>query len=228
MRFLSRNRIVSVRAPFLNSLFSLPPISEFEEPSSRPGWRTDTTSTVSWSICSPSTSARDTLTPASGNGWSTSTGTLTAPTWDILTCSTTLLWPRMRAKRASASTWWRRCCSRADHLRTNPMMPRSEGTFRPLVVNLDYVFGICFRLFLIALLQNSLFICLKTQAIHPSCSTAFYNPVCKEEPGHLFVFFLEKDFAEMNLHLIEKDSNIHFPEKMRHCVTCEAIIWSNF
>lgn len=61
-------------------------------------------------------------TPASGNGWSTSTVTLTAPTWGTSTCSTTSLLPRTRAKRASASTWWRRCCSRVDHQQTNLMM----------------------------------------------------------------------------------------------------------
>lgn len=86
-------------------------------------WQTDTTSTVSLSISSPNTSARDTLTPANGNGWSTSTETPTAPTWDILTFSTTSLWPRMRAKPASASIWWRRCFSHVDHQWTNLMMP---------------------------------------------------------------------------------------------------------
>lgn len=106
--------------------FPPPLLLEIQEPSSRREWRTDTTSTASWSIFSPSTSARDTPTPASGNGWSTSTGTLTARTWDILTCSTTSPWPRTRAKRASASTWWRRCCSHVDPLRTNLTMPRSE------------------------------------------------------------------------------------------------------
>ena len=92
--------------------------------SSERSWRTDTTSTVNWSISSRSTSARDTPTPASGNGWWTSTETLTAPTWDILTCSTTSPWLRTRAKRASASTWWRRCFSHVDRLQTNPMMPK--------------------------------------------------------------------------------------------------------
>lgn len=89
-------------------------------------WQTDTTSTVSWSIFSRSTSAQDTPTPASGNGWSTSTETLTAPTWDILTCWTTSPSLRMRAKRVSASTWWRRCFSHADHQQTNLTMPRSH------------------------------------------------------------------------------------------------------
>lgn len=110
----------------MNKWFSPPLLLEFQEPSSRREWRTDTTSTASWSIFSPSTSARGTPTPASGNGWSTSTGTLTARTWDILTCSTISPWPRTRAKRASASTWWRRCCSHVDPLRTNLTMPRSE------------------------------------------------------------------------------------------------------
>lgn len=87
-------------------------------------WRTDITSTVSLSIFSRSTSAQDTLIPANGNGWSTSTETLTALTWDILTCSTTSPWPRTRAKRVSASIWWRRCFSHVDHQQTNPMMPR--------------------------------------------------------------------------------------------------------
>lgn len=91
---------------------------------SQRGWRTDITSTVNWSIFNRSTSAQDTLTPANGNGWSTSTETLTAHTWDILTCSTTSPWPRTRAKRVSASTWWRRCFNHVDHLQTNLMMPR--------------------------------------------------------------------------------------------------------
>lgn len=49
----------------------------------------------------------------------------------------------------------------------------------------------------------------------------FLQPCLKR--GAWTPFFLEKDFAEMNLHVIEKDSNIHFPEKMRHSVTCEVI-----
>lgn len=92
--------------------------------SSERSWRTDTTSTVNWSIFSRSISALDTPTPVSGNGWSTSTETLTAPTWDTLTCSTTSPWLRTRAKRVSASTWWRRCFSHVDRLQTNLTMPK--------------------------------------------------------------------------------------------------------
>lgn len=93
--------------------------------STQQGWQTDTTSTVSSSIFSPSTSALDTLTQANGNGWSTSTETPTAPTWDISTFSTTFQLPRMRAKPASASIWWRRCFSHVDRQWTNLMIPNS-------------------------------------------------------------------------------------------------------
>ncbi len=89
-------------------------------------WPTVTTSTVSWSICSRSTLAQATQTPANGNGWLTSTETRTAPTWAISTFSITSPSLRTRARLASALTWWRRCCSRAVHQLTNLKMLRPD------------------------------------------------------------------------------------------------------
>lgn len=89
-------------------------------------WLTDTISTVSWSISSPSTSEQGMLTLPNGNGWWTSTVTLIAPTWVILTCSTTFPSLKMKAKLVFASTWWRRCFSHVDHLQTNPMMHKTQ------------------------------------------------------------------------------------------------------
>ncbi len=89
-------------------------------------WPTVTTSTVSWSICSRSTLAQATQTPANGNGWLTSTETRTAPTWAISTFSITSPSLRTRARLGSALTWWRRCCSRAVHQLTNLKMLRPD------------------------------------------------------------------------------------------------------
>lgn len=91
-------------------------------------WPTVTTSTVSWSICSRSTSAQVTQTPANGNGWLTSTETHTAPTWAISTFSITSPSLRTRARLGSALTWWRRCCSRVVHHLTNLKMLRTIWT----------------------------------------------------------------------------------------------------
>lgn len=106
-------------------------------------WQTDTTSTVNWSISSLNISAQDMPTPANGNGWWTSTETLTAPTWDILICSTTSPSLRMRAKHVSALTWWRRCFSHVDHQQTNLMMLRSHASW----VFLYWIFFVGFDFF---------------------------------------------------------------------------------
>ncbi len=74
-------------------------------------WVIATISTLSWSISSPSTSAQAMPTQPNGNGWPTSTATPTPPTWATQTSSTTWPSPRTRARRACASTTWRRCCS---------------------------------------------------------------------------------------------------------------------
>lgn len=90
-------------------------------------WLTATTSTASWSICSPSTSGLGTPTPPSGNGWSISTGTPTAPTWVTSTCWPTFPSPRTKARRGCVSTSWRRCYNRAARRPTSPTTRSRTG-----------------------------------------------------------------------------------------------------
>lgn len=77
-------------------------------------WGTDTTSTLSWNICSLSTLGRVMPTPPGTSGSWISIGIAVPHTWDTMISWVILPSLKMKVGHGSDSTWWRRCCSPVD------------------------------------------------------------------------------------------------------------------